>query len=226
MKKPNAALSYMAAALSSQKKALSAKSAKLRAFHQMRAKRNFALAAKCKDAGKAVQIIQASNKLARARRLAADFDELPLEEDVALPVDVEDTVIVDDFDDIDDVYADAEEDDGAEEEEEADAEEDDGADADEEVDAEDEEESDDGEDDEGEDDAEDNEEVDSAILRVLSRNRRAKSVKAAATARRAKALKAARARALKAKARALKARKVRASATASRLARIRAKKSR
>ena len=155
MKKPNLALRLMASAMSAKRKALAAKTERVAQIYSRQADRYLRAAARAEDARNALRIIQASNKQAAitASRMRADVDDLCVAD--------EDDIIVNDIDDLDPIYSD------------------DDFYGDEDVYAA----SDDDEDDEDEkddDEAEknDDKEVDSAMLRVLSRNRRLASAKA------------------------------------------------
>lgn len=96
MRKPNISLKFAAAAITAQRKAQTAKTARLRAYYTKQAQSYMTKAAKATDAGKAVRIIHASN--ASARRIGADFDDVEVDEvEVeADDLDMMDTDMVDD----------------------------------------------------------------------------------------------------------------------------------
>lgn len=96
MRKPNISLKFAAAAITAQRKAQMAKTARLRAYYTKQAQSYMTKAAKASDAGKAVRIIHASN--ASARRIGADFDDVEVDEvEVeADDLDMMDTDMVDD----------------------------------------------------------------------------------------------------------------------------------
>ena len=96
MRKPNISLKFAAAAITAQRKAQAAKTARLRAYYTKQAQSYMTKAAKASDAGKAVRIIHASN--ASARRIGADFDDVEVDEvEVeADDLDMMDTDMVDD----------------------------------------------------------------------------------------------------------------------------------
>lgn len=97
MRKPNISLKFAAAAITAQRKAQMAKTARLRAYYTKQAQSYMTKAAKATDAGKAVRIIHASN--ASARRIGADFDDVEVdevEEVEADDLDMMDTDMVDD----------------------------------------------------------------------------------------------------------------------------------
>lgn len=96
MRKPNISLKFAAAAITAQRKAQTAKTARLRAYYTKQAQSYMTKAAKASDAGKAVRIIHASN--ASARRIGADFDDVEVDEvEVeADDLDMMDTDMVDD----------------------------------------------------------------------------------------------------------------------------------
>lgn len=96
MRKPNISLKFAAAAITAQRKAQVAKTARLRAYYTKQAQSYMTKAAKATDAGKAVRIIHASN--ASARRIGADFDDVEVDEvEVeADDLDMMDTDMVDD----------------------------------------------------------------------------------------------------------------------------------
>ena len=97
MRKPNISLKFAAAAITAQRKAQAAKTARLRAYYTKQAQSYMTKAAKASDAGKAVRIIHASN--ASARRIGADFDDVEVdevEEVEADDLDMMDTDMVDD----------------------------------------------------------------------------------------------------------------------------------
>lgn len=97
MRKPNISLKFAAAAITAQRKAQTAKTARLRAYYTKQAQSYMTKAAKATDAGKAVRIIHASN--ASARRIGADFDDVEVdevEEVEADDLDMMDTDMVDD----------------------------------------------------------------------------------------------------------------------------------
>lgn len=149
MKKPNLALRLMASAMSAKRKALTAKTERVAKIYSRQADRYLRAAARAEDASKAIRIIQASNKQARitASRMRAEVDDVCVAD--------EDDIIVNDMDDLDPVYSDDEfygDDDiyAASEDDDKD---------------------DDDDDDKDDDDKDDDKEVDSAMLRVLSRNR-------------------------------------------------------
>ena len=148
MKKPNLALRLMASAMAAKRKALSAKTERVASIYSRQADRYLRAAARASDASNALRIIKASNKQA-----AVTASRMRAEADDICVAD-EDDIIVNDIDDLDPIYSD------------------DDFYGDEDVYAA----SDDDEDDEDEKD--DDKEVDSAMLRVLSRNRRLASAKA------------------------------------------------
>ena len=148
MKKPNLALRLMASAMAAKRKALSAKTERVASIYSRQADRYLRAAARASDASNALRIIKASNKQA-----AVTASRMRAEADDLCVAD-EDDIIVNDIDDLDPIYSD------------------DDFYGDEDVYAA----SDDDEDDEDEKD--DDKEVDSAMLRVLSRNRRLASAKA------------------------------------------------
>ena len=97
MRKPNISLKFAAAAITAQRKAQTAKTARLRAYYTKQAQSYMTKAAKATDAGKAVRIIHAST--ASARRIGADFDDVEVdevEEVEADDLDMMDTDMVDD----------------------------------------------------------------------------------------------------------------------------------
>lgn len=149
MKKPNLALHLMASAVAAKRKALTAKTERVAQIYSRQADRYLRAAARAEDTVKALRIIKASNKRAvKASRMRADFDDVCVAD--------EDDIIVNDIDDLDPIYSDDEfygdEDIYA---------------------ASDDEDKDDDDKDEDKDDEDKDEdkEVDSAMLRVLSRNR-------------------------------------------------------
>ena len=158
MKKPNLALRLMASAMSAKRKALAAKTERVAQVYSRQADRYLRAAARAEDARNALRIIQASNKQAAitASRMRADVDDLCVAD--------EDDIIVNDIDDLDPIYSD------------------DDFYGDEDVYAA----SDDDEDekDDDEDEKDDDKEVDSAMLRVLSRNRNRRLAAAKARGRR------------------------------------------
>lgn len=162
MKKPNLALRLMASAMSAKRKALAAKTERVAQIYSHQADRYLRAAARAEDARNAIRIIQASNKQAAitASRMRADVDDLCVAD--------EDDIIVNDIDDLDPVYSD---DDFYGDEDIYAASDDDDKDDD-----------DDDKDDDKDDD--DDKEVDSAMLRVLSRNRNRRLAAAKARGRR------------------------------------------
>lgn len=144
MKKPNLALRLMASAMAAKRKALSAKTERVASIYSRQADRYLRAAARASDASNALRIIKASNKQAAvtASRMRAEADDLCVAD--------EDDIIVNDIDDLDPIYSD------------------DDFYGDEDVYAA----SDDEEDEDDDNGDEDDKEVDSAMLRVLSRNRR------------------------------------------------------
>ena len=155
MKKPNLALRLMASAMSAKRKALAAKTERVAQIYSRQADRYLRAAARAEDARNALRIIKASNKQAAvtASRMRAEVDDLCVAD--------EDDIIVNDIDDLDPIYSD------------------DDFYGDEDVyAASDDDEDDEDEKDDDEDEKDDDKEVDSAMLRVLSRNRRLAAAKA------------------------------------------------
>lgn len=161
MKKPNLALRLMASAMSAKRKALAAKTERVAQIYSRQADRYLCAAARAEDARNALRIIQASNKQAAitASRMRADVDDLCVAD--------EDDIIVNDIDDLDPVYSD----------DEFYGDEDIYAASDDDDDKDDDKKDDD-------DDKDDDKEVDSAMLRVLSRNRNRRLAAAKARGRR------------------------------------------
>ena len=161
MKKPNLALRLMASAMSAKRKALAAKTERVAQIYSRQADRYLRAAARAEDARNALRIIKASNKQAAvtASRMRADVDDLCVAD--------EDDIIVNDIDDLDPIYSD----------DDFYGDEDVYAASDDDEDGEDEK-------DDDEDEKDDDKEVDSAMLRVLSRNRNRRLAAAKARGRR------------------------------------------
>ena len=173
MRKPNAALRLMARALDAQKKASLSKDKEVRAYYLGKARNAMQLAAKAKDSGKAISIINASNKYAKI--MAEEIDDVEVSEDADGDIEVdtdEEEIDADGLDedlDDDDEGIDPEEVLNASDEEDLDGLDDE--DLDDELDADSEDLDLDEDSDDGEDDVDSDEEIAARVARILSRKK-------------------------------------------------------
>lgn len=174
MRKPNTALRLMARALDAQKKADLSKDKEVRAYYLGKARKAIDLAAKAKDSGKAISIIEASNKYAKI--MAEEIDDVDVSEDDDGDIEVDTDEEEIDADGLDEDLDD--DDEGIDPEEvlsNSDDEDLDGLDdedLDDELDAESEDDLELDEDsDDGEDDVDSDEEIAARVARILSRKK-------------------------------------------------------